>query len=504
MLDLNNLSEYKENNRLEAKTAKGGLPLSIWNTYSAFANTDGGIILLGLKEKKDKTFEISGVENADKILKEFWDTINNRNKVSRNLLREDDVYTNEIDGNTIIIIEVPRALREQRPVYIGENIFSGSFRRNWEGDYRLSKEEVSAIFRDAGEVSQDRKVLLDFDKRIFCQDSIKGYRQIFKLTHDNHIWNKLNDEDFLCRIGAASFDENRILHPTCAGLLMFGYEYDIVREYPNYFLDYQEHYDSTLRWSDRIISSSGDWSGNIFDFFFKITSKLEDGIKRPFKLEGIIRIDDTSVHKAVREALVNCLVHGDYYGRQGTVIKKYADKIIFSNPGLFRIPVPEAMTGGVSDPRNSVLLKLFSFLDLGERAGSGVPKIVDALKETFGTKPVYSEKYSPDRTEMIFYFDKKSEKFDENREILEKNYGHKYKYSSEKFGETKGSSVKSSVKIVDMMKRNSKITLDEIADTLFISKRAVEKQVQKLRESNKIIREGGDKGGYWVVLQTEE
>lgn len=260
----------------------------------------------------------------------------------------------------------------------------------------------------------------------------------------------------------------------------------------------------TLRWSDRIISSSGDWSGNIFDFFFKITSKLEDGIKRPFKLEGIIRIDDTSVHKAVREALVNCLVHGDYYGRQGTVIKKYADKIIFSNPGLFRIPVPEAMTGGVSDPRNSVLLKLFSFLDLGERAGSGVPKIVDALKETFGTKPVYSEKYSPDRTEMIFYFDKKSEKFDENREILEKNYGHKYKYSSEKFGETKGSSVKSSVKIVDMMKRNSKITLDEIADTLFISKRAVEKQVQKLRESNKIIREGGDKGGYWVVLQTEE
>ena len=206
MLDLNNLSEYKENNRLEAKTAKGGLPLSIWDTYSAFANTDGGIILLGLKEKKDKTFEISVVENADKILKEFWDTINNRNKVSRNLLREDDVYTNEIDGNTIIIIEVPRALREQRPVYIGENIFSGSFRRNWEGDYRLSKEEVSAIFRDAGEVSQDRKVLLDFDKRIFCQDSIKGYRQIFKLTHDNHIWNKLNDEDFLCRIGAASFE----------------------------------------------------------------------------------------------------------------------------------------------------------------------------------------------------------------------------------------------------------------------------------------------------------
>ncbi|WP_289642256.1 hypothetical protein [uncultured Dubosiella sp.] len=85
------------------------------------------------------------------------------------------------------------------------------------------------------------------------------------------------------QIGAAAISkEDGKLHPTAAGLLMFGEEYRIVREFPEYFLDYREMQDPTIRWTDRVHSSSGEWSGNVFDFFFLVYNKLLKGNKNAF------------------------------------------------------------------------------------------------------------------------------------------------------------------------------------------------------------------------------
>lgn len=168
---------------------------------------------------------------------------------------------------------------------------------------------------------------------------------------------------------------------------MFGNEYDIVREFNTYFLDYQEQYDSDTRWTDRIISSSGDWSGNVYDFYFRVYNKLTQDIKVPFKMEGGVRVDDTAVHQALREALANCLVNADYYGRQGLVIIKRKNQITMSNPGSFRIEIDAAKSGGVSDPRNGTMLKMFNLIDIGERAGSGIPNISGFGESRGGKNP---------------------------------------------------------------------------------------------------------------------
>lgn len=125
-IDITKVVEYREDNRLEAKRASNGLPSSLWETYSSFANTDGGAILLGVDEDKRGNLTVTGVNDADKLLKDFWNIINNRQKVSINILTEKDVTLENIDGKDVIIIHVPRAERSIRPVYIGTDPRKGT------------------------------------------------------------------------------------------------------------------------------------------------------------------------------------------------------------------------------------------------------------------------------------------------------------------------------------------------------------------------------------------
>ena len=241
------LEHYRENNRLEAKKAQGGLPRSIWETYSAFANTQGGVILLGVEELPDKTLHVAGLPGPEKLLADFWNTVNNPEKVSVNILSESDVRVDEADGKRVISIEVLRAQRGDKPVYINNNLLSGTYRRNGEGDYHCTKAEVQAMLRDAAIKTQDMLVLESMDLSVFDYESVSRYRLRMKIVRPDHVWENLKDDEFLYKLGAIGRGEDGQLHPTCAGLLMFGFEYEIVREYPQYFLDYQEQLDASMR-----------------------------------------------------------------------------------------------------------------------------------------------------------------------------------------------------------------------------------------------------------------
>ena len=401
MIKLNELDKYRESNRLEAKKAVGGLPKNLWETYSAFANTNGGVILLGVEELADKSLSVLELSNPEKLLSDFWNTLNNREKISVSILLDKHVRIESVNDKKIVIIKVPRADRGLRPVFINKNPYTGTFRRNGEGDYRCSQEMVKAMIRDSGEKTQDMLVLDGMSLDVFDYESLRHYRNRMKATRPGHVWEMLEDIEFLQKLGAIGVGEDEKLHPTAAGLLMFGYEYEIMREYHNYFLDYQEHYDVDVRFTDRIYSTSGEWSGNVFEFFFKVYNKLIQNpkIKVPFKMkDGLTRLDDTPIHEALREALANCVSNADFYGERGLVIRNNIDDIIFENPGIFRIELREALSGGVSSPRNAVILKMLNLLNIGERAGSGIPMIVEAWKGEGYKEPVFIEQIEINRS----------------------------------------------------------------------------------------------------------
>lgn len=148
MLDFGNLQSYRENNRIEAKQALGGLPESIWETYSAFANAEGGIILLGVEELPDRSLHALNLLDPQWLIDDFWAILNDPLKVSVNILSEENVQVQEVDGRNIIAITVPKAQPGERPVYIENNLYRGSYRRNGEGDYRCTREEIDAMLAE--------------------------------------------------------------------------------------------------------------------------------------------------------------------------------------------------------------------------------------------------------------------------------------------------------------------------------------------------------------------
>ena len=400
--DLARFDSYREGNRLEVKKAAGGLPRSMWDTYSAFANSYGGVIILGVIENEDGSWSTSGLNGEMKLAKSLWDALHDQRKVSVNLLTDKDVEILTTDtGDTIIVITVPRANRTQRPVYIDNNLFGGTYRRNGEGDYHCSRAEVLAMVRDEPEDTADMKVIEAFGLDALNEETIHSYRNRHMAYRRSHPWEKLDDTAYLERIGAAGRGADGELHPTGAGLLMFSEEYLIVQEFPEYFLDYREVLDPTIRWTDRIQSTSGEWTGNLFDFFFRVINKLVQDIKVPFALSGITRIEDTPVHRALREALLNAVVNADYYVPQGLVVVKEPGHIAIHNPGYIRTGKDQMLRGGISDPRNKALMKMFNLIGIGEHAGSGVPDIFTVWEENGWPQPSVSETFDPGRTSLI-------------------------------------------------------------------------------------------------------
>jgi ATP-dependent DNA helicase RecG len=405
MINLHSIVDLKllrESVDLECKLALGrdglgALPEDFWPTYSAFANTDGGVVVLGVREKQGQ-FTIEGIANVAKVRRELFDSLNNRQKVSANLLTDAHAREVILDGRSLLVIEIPRATRKERPVHLTTNPFAEhTYRRLNDGDRPLPDDEVKRMLAEQVEDSRDDRILRGFEFGDLCKETFRAYRQVFANREPAHPWNALEDIDFLRQIGGWRKDrETGESGLTLAGLLMFGWMTTIQEELSNYMLDYQERPEAKIeqRWADRL-TLDGKWSGNLYDFYRRVYLKLTADLKVPFSLEKGERKDETPVHVALREALANVIVHADYSDRASVLVVKRPDMFGFRNPGLMRIPPEIAIRGGEHDCRNRTLHKMFRLVGVGEQAGSGIPKIYNGWASQHWRAPALYERAVP-------------------------------------------------------------------------------------------------------------
>jgi len=404
---LTDLELLRESVDLECKLAAGSdgrgvVPEDFWPTYSAFANMHGGVVFLGVKEKQGQFF-VTGIQDLVKVRKELFDALNNRQKVSVNLLTDEAVQEVLVEGKTVFKIEIPRARREQRPVHLTLNPFGHTFLRLNDGDRRLTDEAVKRMLAEQVDESLDVRLLPRYGLKDLDAETLRAYRQIFFNRDPTHPFNAVDNLEFLRLLGGWRADrETGESGLTLAGLLMFGEMTAIQEALPNYMLDYQERLEegSQERWVDRL-TLDGKWSGNLFDFHRKVYLKLTADLKVPFRLEHGERKDETPVHEALREALTNVLVHADYSDRASVLVVKQRDMFRFRNPGLMRIPIEAALRGGTSDCRNRTLHRMFRLAGVGEQAGTGIPKILQDWSSQHWSPPKLEDIADPNNQTVL-------------------------------------------------------------------------------------------------------
>jgi ATP-dependent DNA helicase RecG len=387
----------------EFKSAKGGFPRSFWETYSAMANSEGGVIIFGARESEGAvTLDGLSHEQAAQHQKYFWDNANNRNTVSINLLATHDVTVVELDDTVLLAFHIARGTRTQRPVYLGPNMFGHTYRRQHEGDYRCTDADVRHMLADADETPADHRILPGFGIDDLDKPSLTQYRQRLRAAKGEHPWHDLDDQTLLEKLGG--WMRNRTTGQeglTLAGLLMFGKD-TVIRlpeAAPNYFVDYREKLDPAIRWTDRVYPD-GTWEANLFQFYTRVWPKIAAGLPTPFRLEHGERRDVTPAHEALREAFVNALIHGDYNCAGGVVAERLPDRFVLENPGNLLVSLEQYLRGGVSECRNKALQQMFLMIGGGERAGSGVDRIRSGWSEQHWRAPRISTQYQPDRVRL--------------------------------------------------------------------------------------------------------
>ncbi len=377
---------WKEGMHLEFKKSQSKLSEDLWETYSAFANTEGGIIILGVKDNGT----VQGVENVPQQMKNLTACLNNAQKVSCNVsLMPDMIKEVELAGKSIIVIRVPKASPAQKPIYLDHNIFNAYFRQN-EADILCSESMSQRMLRDRNVVLDatffpDRRIIRNSRLDDLDATTLRQFRKRVEIASPDNPWLSENDETFLRMLQCYRTDrETGEEGITLAALLMFGKSESLMELLPGFQLDYFE-YDGTeedsvdRRWVDRI-TTDGSWTGNLFQFYFKVLPLLKAGFKRPFELdEELIRKGESPGQTAAREALANALIHADYLCEGSVRITKAPAGITLSNPGTLLVSRESLFESHDSRCRNKTLQYLFQLMGVVDKAGSGVDKIVTGL-----------------------------------------------------------------------------------------------------------------------------
>ena len=446
----------------EVKEAKSNVPKNSWETVGAFSNTAGGWIVFGVK-KEGKKYELIGVANPEKIELDFLTTLRG-DKFNKKIMAEPKKYS--LDGKTVLAFYIPSVYARDKPVYF--NTLFNTFIRTGSGDQRATREEIDAMYRNSSFDKKDeeltRYAFEDLDK-----ETIARYRTYLQSIEPDHRYNQVSAKKMLEMMQVIM--NHKV---TIGGVLIFGTEFMVNRVISDFRIEYLEvmgtsFADAPTRYEYRMPVQK-----NLYEYYFSILDRLLKQIHIPFKLKGMSRDENQPQVIAIREALVNLLMHTDYFSNAKPRIRVLSDRIEFFNPGSLPKDIKYILKEEFSMPRNNVVARIFRTIRLSENIGSGFHKMFVGWTSYYARKPIIEGDF--DYYKIVFYLEKVPEKVPEkithNQQI-----------------------------IMNAVASNSVITIPELSQIVGISERKIRTNISKLKQKGLLKRVGPDKGGHWEITK---
>lgn len=406
MMDIDSeLLNAKEGLKIEFKEAANKVPQSFYETYSSFANTRGGVIYLGVREGK-RCNVIVGVNEPDQIAKDIMSSLENPNKCSCNVLRDDDLSILESsEGKKVIRVRVREAVASEKPVYLNGS-FNEAYKRNGDGDFRMKVEEISYFLNGRYEERYDSRInTVGVGVDSLDEDSIKGFMKVVASFHQELDIESLDKLTFLRRIGAYVTDAKGNSGITNGAVLFFGYLPAIRLIYPYYEVDYQRYEDNVSeRWTKRITTSDLSMNGNLFSFFQAIRQEIKPYLPNPFYREGWTNLNGNDIYAAVLEGVANALSNAAFMLEDKVLFRQTPTSFLFHNPGRIGVDIEQVRQGGLSRPFNPTILNFFRLMGIAEKAGLGIPKIFNMCNRYNFREPQLYEMESREATELVISF----------------------------------------------------------------------------------------------------
>ena len=371
----------------EFKEARAAVPKSAYEAASAFANTEGGTIVFGVRDREGEV-EVVGVDRVDKIQNEFLSTIRSGRKLSREI--EVSAEMIEVDGKTLLAFFIPESPRSRKPVYLDGNP-RRTFIRRGDSSKRCRRTELERFLRDAAEDRYDSRIVDRLRAHeFFDPESLRWYRSMFFDRNPGKHQN-VTDIEFLRERGFVAECGDR-LAPTRAAVLVFGRARCVRQILPRPVIDLQfigagfDEWSPDRRWADRLVVEE-----NLLQAWLALSERYFRHADRPFSrnMQTMRRNDDPPDFVCFREAAINQLIHQDYgdHGRTAFV-RFYRDRTVFWNPGDSLASTDELLDRTAKEVRNPAIVAAFRGIGLSEQAGTGMRAIFGNWRRLGNVPPV--------------------------------------------------------------------------------------------------------------------